>query len=112
MASGGETGTATAETPPLLVTAADLESGEGAAGVVEVDAGPATAPIPVIELPDQEASLFADPEPIAQADDPFLAQLREAVASDDDLSLGDDALSAFFDQDDDENGSSWFGRRR
>ena len=65
-----------------------------------------------------EASLFSEPEPIGEispgADhaDPFLDQLREAVAGDEVVDLGDDALSAFFDQDEDDTGQSWFKHRR
>ena len=88
--------------PPRLVTAADL----GEAEVEEmVDPGPATAPMPTV----QEESLFTTP---GTDDDPFLAQLRDAVEGDEALETEDEALSAFFDQDDDDGGRSWFGRRR
>jgi len=86
--------------PPRLVTAADL----GAEGAEAVDPGPATMPVPVIE----ETPLFEGTEPADE--DPFLAQLRDAVAEGDEPS-DDDALSAFFDHDE-EDGRSWFGRRR
>ena len=101
--------------PPLLVTAADLGNAEDAALLpADIDDGPITAPIPVID----EASLFTESEQADEAftsadhGDPFLTQLREAVAGDQVVDLGDDALSAFFDQDDDEADKSWFGKRR
>jgi len=104
-----------APVPPLLLTAADMGDAEVAAVVpADSDGGPVTAPIPVID----EASLFGEPErhsePPESVDhgDPFLDQLRDAVAGDEVVELGDDALSAFFDQDDDEAGKSWFGKRR
>jgi hypothetical protein len=47
-------------------------------------------------------------------DDPFLNQLRDAM--DGDVAFAaeaeDEALTAFFDQEDDDAGRSWFGRRR
>ena len=57
----------------------------------------------------EEQSLFAAPD---DDDDPFLAQLRDAVGGDEVLESEDEALSAFFDQDDHDGGRSWFGRRR
>ncbi|MFQ5558405.1 MAG: DivIVA domain-containing protein, partial [Acidimicrobiales bacterium] len=89
------------------------------------DDGPTTQPVPVIDdplplftdLPDGAAPP-AEPSPEGSApdasdgdDDPFLVQLRAAVASDE-VPSDDDVLSAFFDQDDDKDSRSWFGRRR
>ncbi len=101
-----------AASPPLLVTAADLdspadlESVGATASWSDVDGGPATAPVPAI----QESSLFSDPADTA--DDPFLAQLRDAVEGEAMPDNDDDALSAFFDHDEDDGSRSWFGRRR
>lgn len=95
--------------PPRLATAADFDtSGAVATAPVEdlEDGGPATEQIPLVE----EASLFAAP---SRADeDPFLAQLREAVAGGEAELDDEDALSAFFDQEPEDEGRSWFGRRR
>ncbi len=94
--------------PPLLITASDLDPAEvSVPTAAAVDPGPVTAPMPALD----EASLFSEPAAHEQAD-PFLAQLREAVAGDDEVVLGDDALSAFFDQDEDDAERSWFGKRR
>ena len=101
-----------AASPPLLVTAADLdspadlESVGATASWSDVDGGPATAPVPTV----QESSLFSDPADTA--DDPFLAQLRDAVEGEAMTDNDDDALSAFFDHDEDDGSRSWFGRRR
>ncbi|MDG2027394.1 MAG: DivIVA domain-containing protein [Acidimicrobiales bacterium] len=92
--------------PPRLVTAADPESSTRAAPAPPVDGGPATAPVPTIH----EESLFSDPVP-ADAD-PFLSQLRDAMEGEVVVDSDDDALTAFFDQEDDEGDRSWFGRRR
>ncbi|MEZ5167164.1 MAG: hypothetical protein R2695_12015, partial [Acidimicrobiales bacterium] len=89
--------------PPRLVTAADLDG--ASAGRYDSDAGPATAPMAVIE----ETSLFAEAD---RFDDPFLDQLRDVVDREPDPHRDDEALSAFFDQEEDEGGRSWFGRRR
>ncbi len=95
--------------PPLLITVSDLDPAEASTPMAfAMDPGPATAPMPVID----EASLFSEPDPGLEQVDPFLAQLREAVAGNDEVVLGDDALSAFFDQDDDDVERSWFGKRR
>jgi len=90
--------------PPRLVTAADVES-----SVQEpepIDPGPATEPIPAV----RSEPLFAE---VSSVDSSDLFSPREGGLSDGDL-LSDDseALSAFFDQDDDETDRSWFGRRR
>jgi DivIVA domain-containing protein len=98
--------------PPLLVTAADLDSPADLESVgagtswSDFDGGPATAPVPTI----QESSLFSDPADTA--DDPFLAQLRDAVEGEAMPDKDDDALSAFFDHEEDDGSRSWFGRRR
>jgi hypothetical protein len=94
-----------APAPPRLVTAEDCESSaEGAPVAEELTADEPTAPIPMLE-----ETLFADPA--EESSDPFLDQLRDAVAFDD-VDLGDDALAAFFDHDDDAAGRGWFGRKR
>ncbi len=94
-----------APAPPLLVTAADFEPLSSDAPVVdELTVEEPTAPMPIVEEP-----LFS--EPAEESSDPFLEQLRDAVAFDD-IDLGDDALAAFFDQDDDPAGRGWFGRKR
>ena len=91
-------------------SAADLESASSVVTAPEEsldDAGPATAQMPLVE----EASLFADPTP--STEDPFLAQLREAMArGGEDSGSDEDALAAFFDQEPEDEGRSWFGRRR
>ena len=102
--------------PRRLVTAADLEATAVAGGRAGYesstldrfadDGGPVTEAMPVLP----EGSLFAEPD---TADDPFLAQLRDAVGVEPMPDESDDeALSAFFDQEDDESSRSWFGRRR
>lgn len=100
--------------PPLLVTAADLDPAELSdewVRDVHVDAGPVTEPVPVVA----DQLLFEDTRPgsaTATAADPFLEQLREAVARDDADDFGDDALAAFFDGEGDDGDRSWFPRRR
>jgi DivIVA domain-containing protein len=91
--------------PPLLVTAADFEpfAGDGVESG-EVMCDEPTAPIPVVQ-----DLLFADG--VEESDDPFLSQLRDAVAFDE-VDLGDDALAAFFDHDDNAASRGWFGRKR
>ncbi|MDG1411612.1 MAG: DivIVA domain-containing protein [Acidimicrobiales bacterium] len=90
---------------PLLVTAADFEPlGDDEVIPGEIRSDEPTAPIPVVE-----DVLFADP--IDESSDPFLDQLRDAVAFDE-VELGDDALAAFFDHDDDAASRGWFGRKR
>lgn len=102
--------------PRRLVTAADLESATvsgGRAGYESStlerfadDGGPVTEAMPIVA----EGSLFAEPE---TDDDPFLLQLRDAVGVEPMPDERDDeALSAFFDQEDDDSSRSWFGRRR
>lgn len=98
---GGESGSVA---PPRLVTAADVGQEPSASTVV--DPGPATVPVPVMEA---ENSLFLDDA--ADDDDPFLAQLRDAVAGDE-RPVDEEAISAFFDDEDDDTDRSWFGRRR
>ncbi|MFT5201094.1 MAG: cell division initiation protein [Candidatus Aldehydirespiratoraceae bacterium] len=105
------------EAPPRLVTAADLETDTlteaeiSAEATMLDDGGPTTAQIPVVEA----ALLFSEPNPSTELDDdPFLNQLRDAM--DGDVAFAaeaeDEALTAFFDQEDDDAGRSWFGRRR
>ncbi len=100
--------------PPRLVTAADLEpSTSGSRIGFETssldrgagDGGPVTQAVPAL----QDGSLFAEPE---MDDDPFLSQLRDAMEGEEMPRADDDALTAFFDQEDDDGGRSWFGRRR
>ena len=101
--------------PQRLVTAADLETAAPSGGRLGFesstfedpfdDGGPATQAVPAL----QDGSLFAEPD---TADDPFLAQLRDAMEGEVRPQTDDDALSAFFDQEDDDGGRSWFGRRR
>jgi DivIVA domain-containing protein len=111
----GESTLAEAPAPHRLVTAADLETSSASRGrfgfetsTVDrflADGGPATEAMPIVT----EGSLFAEPE---TADDPFLAQLRDAVAAEPMPERDEEALSAFFDQEDDDGARSWFGRRR
>jgi DivIVA domain-containing protein len=105
------------EAPPRLVTAADLETDAvteaeiSAEAVMLDDGGPATAQIPVVEA----ALLFSESAPLADFDDdPFLAQLRDAMDGEAPFTAEaeDEALTAFFDQEDDDGSRSWFGRRR
>ena len=104
-----------AEAPPRFVTAADLET-PGGSRIAFDDGGPATAKVDAVEdLFDarpviEEASLFGDQVEVAE--DPFLAQLRDAMDNEVPPETDDEALSAFFDQEDDDGGRSWFGRRR
>ena len=97
-------GPASEPAPPRLVTAADVESSVQESD--PIDPGPATAPIPAV----RSEPLFAE---VSSGDSSDLFAPREGGLSDGDL-LSDDseALSAFFDQDDDETDRSWFGRRR
>lgn len=100
--------------PPLLVTAADLDSPPSGSQIlpsgsqIGFDPGPSTAPMPTI----QERPLFAESADDGGENDPFLDQLRDVVHSEADTERDDDALSAFFDHDEDDGGRSWFGRRR
>ena len=90
---------------PRFVTAADLEEqrsvDEPTAPGERMDNGPAMS------------QLFDEDElPPAVADkreeEPFLAQLREAASRDNVRMDSDDALSAFFNQDEDQRRSPWF----
>lgn len=105
-----DTGTHTAIAPPLLVTAADLEEAPPAEtdwiDDLRIEAGPATEQMPTID----EQLLFADPEPAASSE-AFLEQLRDAVNGEASEEFGEDALAAFFD-DGEDDGRSWFNRRR
>ena len=99
--------------PPLLVTAADLdaaEAGDDWMRDLHVESGPITEPVPMVA----DQLLFEDPSAVAPttAADPFLEQLREAVARGDSEEFGDDALAAFFDSEGDDGGRSWFPKRR
>ena len=105
------------EAPSRLVTAADLETDTLTEAEILVEAimlddgGPATAQIPAVEA----ASLFSEPASSAEFDDdPFLTQLLDAVDGEVLFAAEaeDEALTAFFDQEDDDGGRSWFGRRR
>jgi hypothetical protein len=107
---------AAGQAPPRLVTAADLDS-PGASGdrlgfetstfdTAFEDGGPPTEAVPTVT----ETSLFADDD--SDDDDPFLVQLRDAVDSEPVVPTDDEALSAFFDQEEDDSSRSWFGRRR
>ena len=105
-----DTGTHTAIAPPLLVTAADLEEAPPAEtdwiDDLRIEAGPATEQMPSVD----EQLLFADPEPAASSE-AFLEQLRDAVNGEASEEFGEDALAAFFD-DGEDDGRSWFNRRR
>ncbi|MEQ8841291.1 MAG: DivIVA domain-containing protein [Acidimicrobiales bacterium] len=104
--------------PPRLVTVADLESAPDTAGRPGFetsmfdrssdDGGPITEAVPAM----QEGTLFLDPEVDDDDDDPFLSQLRDAMDGEPMPATDDDALTAFFDQEDEEASRSWFGRRR
>lgn len=102
--------------PPRFVTAADLDSVSTGSTLGFDDGGPATAPVPAVgDLIDaapiaEEASLFGDAPD--STEDPFLAQLRDAMDGEVVPITDEDALTAFFDQEDDDGGRSWFGRRR
>lgn len=99
--------------PPLLVTSADLDAGRVAdewTSGLHVESGPITEPVPMVT----DQLLFEEPSSGAPtiAADPFLEQLRDAVARGDSEEFGDDALAAFFDSEGDEGGRSWFPNRR
>jgi hypothetical protein len=79
----------TADTPPLLVTSADLE---------EVSSS-------------TERPLFDEPEPDSSSD-AFLEQLRDAASGEGSDEFGEDALATFFDDREDDGGRTWFNRRR
>ncbi len=91
-------------TPPRLTTAADLDSEAGSGA--PVDPGPATAPVPAVAA----EPLFADAA-VGDGSGHFVVQMS-GLAEGDLLADDNDALSAFFDQDDDDVDRSWFGRRR
>ncbi len=90
---------------PRFVTAADLEEqrsiDEPSWREQQIDDGPAMA-----SLFDEEAL----PQAVAtrREEEPFLAQLREAASRDNMRVGGDDALSAFFNQEEDQRRSPWF----
>lgn len=79
----------------------------------EVSTGVATQPIPVLienpaeEWSDGSSELFQD-----EASDPFIEQLRQVAAGDGPLPNWDEAMAAFFDQDEEKEERGWFGRRR
>ncbi len=90
---------------PRFVTAADLEEqrsvDEPTAPDERMDNGPAMSQLfDEDELPPAVAN---KPE-----EEPFLAQLREAASRDNVQMDSDDALSAFFNQDEDQRRSPWF----
>ena len=100
-------GQMTAIAPPTLVTAADLETSAGDwIDELSTDSGPATEPVPAVP----ESLLFEEPSETPQ--DPFLSQLRDAVQQGEPGEFSDDALTAFFDSDDEEDRRTWFNRRR
>jgi len=77
------------DTPPLLVTSADLD-----------------------ETPtSDEQLLFDEPEPHLSSET-FLDQLRDAASGEGSEEFGEDALATFFDDQQDDSGRSWFNRRR
>lgn len=88
-----------------FVTAADLEEqlliNEPSWPEQQIDDGPAVA-----SLFDEEAL----PQAVAtrREEEPFLAQLREAASRDNMRVDSDDALSAFFNQEEDQRRSPWF----
>ncbi len=99
--------------PPLLVTSADLDAGcvaDDWTSGLHVESGPITEPVPMVA----DQLLFEEPSSGAPtiAADPFLEQLRDAVARGDSEEFGDDALAAFFDSEGDDGGRSWFPNRR
>lgn len=90
---------------PRFVTAADLEERHSVDELSRRD------------QPDDDAPVMAsllDEEPLREAvaprreEEPFLAQLREAASRDNIRVDSDDALSAFFNQDEDQRRSPWF----
>ncbi len=90
---------------PRFVTAADLEEqrsvDEPAAPDERTDNGPAMSQLfDEDELPPAVAN--------KREEEPFLAQLREAASRDNVRMDSDDALSAFFNQDEDQKRSPWF----
>ena len=91
--------------PSLLVTAADFEPFTDD----EVESGEIMGDEPTAPIPVMQDLLFVDGG--EESSDSFLMQLRDAVAFDD-VDLGDDALAAFFDHDDDAASRGWFGRKR
>ena len=94
--------------PPLLVTAADLGAGSDAGDDLRRESGPVTQPVPVVA----EAALeFDHGAGSTLTAEPLLEQLREAVEAGTDP-IEDDAISAFFDDEQGDEGRSWFSRRR
>ncbi len=90
---------------PRFVTAADLEEprsvDEPTAPDERMDNGPARSQLfDEDELPPAVAN--------KREEEPFLAQLREAASRDNVRMDRDDALSAFFNQDEDQRRSPWF----
>ncbi len=90
---------------PRFVTAADLEEqrsvDEPTAPDERMDNGPAMSQLfDEDELPPAVAN--------KREEEPFLAQLREAASRDNVRMDSDDALSAFFNQDEDQRRSPWF----
>ena len=99
--------------PPLFVTAADLDGGDFSDGWrpdLSIEREPSSESVAVIhdaQLLEESAGSVA-----TTAADPFLEQLREAVARGDSEEIDDEALAAFFDDGDDEGSRSWFPHRR
>ena len=90
---------------PRFVTAADLEA--------QRSVGEPDAPNELTENSTATSQLFDEdelPQAVAkrQEEEPFLAQLREAASRDNVRMDSDDALSAFFNQEEDQRRSPWF----
>jgi hypothetical protein len=105
-----------AEVGEVATVEAESASAPLAGGLIdfeEIESQPVTEPVPVVE-PEHPSLFGAEPGAPATTDDEFLAQLRHAVSSDDQPLADDDhdALSAFFDGDDEERERGWFGRKR
>ncbi|MGA0239374.1 MAG: DivIVA domain-containing protein [Acidimicrobiales bacterium] len=99
--------------PPLFVTAADLDGGDFSDGwrrapsIEREPSSDSVAVVPDTQLVEESAGSVA-----TTAADPFLEQLREAVARGDAEEIDDEALAAFFDGGEDEGSRSWFPHRR
>ncbi|MYG54983.1 MAG: hypothetical protein F4163_05040 [Acidimicrobiaceae bacterium] len=97
--------TDSANRQPRFVTAADLEEqrsiDEPTVQDEQIDSGPTMSQLfGEEELPQAVAA--------GRDEEPFLAQLREAASRDNMRIDSDDALSAFFNQDEDQRRSPWF----
>jgi DivIVA domain-containing protein len=99
--------------PPLLFTVADLAADEVSHEWSRDTRGgsdPSSESVAVVADP----ALFEESVGVASATaaDPFLEQLRDAVARGDSEEFDEEALAAFFDGDGDEESRSWFPNRR